>query len=86
MPHSAPRAPSDVNAALFCDFADAGFLDAALQGFVHSLGPVLLTDDAALLPRIAPPRRVAIAGLGLDRVPIESSEVLGNLWGELASF
>ena len=40
---------ADVNAAMFCDFADAGFLAAALVPYVHGQGPALVSDDAKLL-------------------------------------
>lgn len=72
-------AGSDVNAAMFCDFADQAYIQAALQPYVQGLGLALVSDDESLLPGIAADRRVALADLGLDLVPIDAHEVLVRL-------
>ena len=70
---------ADVNAAMFCDFADAGFLAAALVPYVHGQGPALVSDDAKLLPAIPGDRRLPIDDLFLDRVPTDPEDVLAAL-------
>lgn len=76
---------ADVNAAMFCDFADAGFLAAALAPYVHGQGPALVSDDAKLLPAIPGDRRLPIDDLFLDRVPTDPEDVLAALRLRLAA-
>lgn len=75
---------SDVNAALFCAFAEPAFIRAALQPFTQDPGPALVTDNPALLPDIAAARRVRPSDLGLDQVPIDATEVQLRLRRALA--
>lgn len=75
---------ADVNAAMFCDFADTAFLTAALAPYVHGQGPALVSDDAALLPSITRDRRLAGADLGLDRVPVDADDLRAALRLKLA--
>lgn len=75
---------SDVNAAMFCSFAEPAFVLAALEPYAQGRGPALATDDPGLLPGIARERRVALADLGLDLVPIAADEVLARLRRALA--
>ena len=67
---------SDVNAALFCSFAEPAFVFAALDPYAQGRGTVLVSDDPRLLPGIPPDRRIAQGALGLDLVPIDAAEVL----------
>ena len=69
---------SDVNAALFCSFAEPAFVFAALDPYAQGRGTVLVSDDPRLLPGIPPDRRIAQGALGLDLVPIDAAEVLSR--------
>lgn len=74
-----------VNAALFSDFADSNFLTTALAPYGHGAGPGLVTDEASLLAEIGTARRVGLAGLGLDNLPLDEAEVLDRLRLALAA-
>lgn len=73
------RRGSDVNAAMFCSFAEPAFVISALDPYFHGRGPALVSDDATLLPTIAKERRMQLADLGLDLVPIDGADLQTRL-------
>ena len=65
-------ARTEINAALFCHYADTAFVTGALRDCLGA--PFLITDDDTLLPQIPPERRCRFATLGLDALPVEPAE------------
>ena len=61
-------ARTEINAALFCHYADTAFVTGALRDCLGA--PFLITDDDTLLPQIPPERRCRFATLGLDALPV----------------
>jgi DNA-binding SARP family transcriptional activator len=70
---------SVANAALFGTPRQPAFLQAALGIAVKLAAIVAITDDADFLPEVPASRRVAFAGAGLDRAPIEQDIVIAQL-------
>jgi len=84
MPDNAPLHPSDeVNAALFCDFSDIGFLKAALSPYSAGTGPLLITDTQAMLAAIGTERRLTYKDVLLDMLPVDHDAVLGAMRRQL---
>lgn len=73
-----------LNAALFYDTDDTGFLMASLSCVMDIGAAVLLTDDPAVLPAIAADRRAAFDDTALDHAPLDPEEVFARLRPRLA--
>jgi len=74
----------DVNAALFCDFADTEFMRAAIAPYVSGQGPCLITDSDTVLSATAAERRLSYRDFGLDALPIDRETVLAAMRKQLA--
>lgn len=74
----------EVNAALFCDFTDSGFMKNALLPYETGAGPCLITDTPSVMASIAGRRRLRYRDIGLDSLPIDREVVLAALRRQLA--
>ena len=59
IPISQAASASDVNAALFCDFDNTGFIEPSLSPFLERPGCFVVTDNPSLLARVPANRRLA---------------------------
>lgn len=77
--------PGGVNAAVFCEATDTGFVDAALDPYNHRFGPVVVTDDTRFRPDVLPQRRISPQDVGLEDVPIEVEALVERLRAAIAA-
>ncbi len=73
---NAQQEPAPVNAAVFYDIDDIGFLTESLTRVMDPARALLLTDDPQLLPHLA---RLPYEETALDHSPIDPEEVFARL-------
>ncbi|MBV7410675.1 BTAD domain-containing putative transcriptional regulator [Maritimibacter sp. DP1N21-5] len=76
---------SHVNACMFCDFSQTGFIDSALAPYDQRFGPVVVSDDAWFRPDVLPHRRISPTEVGLDTIPLDSDATIDRLRAAIAA-